>query len=97
MSTPIPDASLCPQGCYWTCEHRAPLADSVVLPLGTPMPVHDEEGRPLRRCRECGGSYYSAEAHTGEHGRMRTLGLLPERYPTQWPVVIPRRDGQNVS
>jgi hypothetical protein len=84
-----PDASLCPYGCYWECEHR-PRPDSARL-----WPVHDDEGRPLRRCRECGGAFYSALLHAREHERMRMLGLLPERYPRQWPSI--RRDGEAVA
>lgn len=54
------------------------------------MPVHDDQGQPLRRCRICGGTFYSLLVHAREHERLRTLGLMPERYPKQWPVVLPR-------
>ena len=54
------------------------------------MPVHDDQGQPLRRCQTCGGTFYSLLAHASEHERLRTLGLMPERYPKQWPVVLPR-------
>lgn len=88
---------LCPEGCYWPCEHRAAPSDAPLLSSTTPsydpavpMPVHDDEGRPLRRCRACGGSYYSLVGHAREHERLRALGLLPERYPRTWPTVAPR-------
>ena len=82
-------ASLCPQGCYWPCEHRgAPQLE--VSAAASPMPVHDEQGQPLQRCQVCGGTFYSLISHAREHERLRTLGLMPERYPKQWPVVLPR-------
>ena len=83
-------ASLCPQGCYWPCEHRGALQHDARPTTAAPMPVHDDQGQPLRRCRTCGGTFYSLLVHAREHERLRTLGVMPERYPKQWPVVLPR-------
>jgi hypothetical protein len=76
---------LCPHGCYWDCEHRAAASlpfddgDRAVL-----RPVHDEAGRELRRCRECGEFFYSTVEHAREHERMRQLGWLPDQPPAGW-------------
>ena len=71
----------CPYGCYWECEHRAPGLDPERARL---RPVDDEEGRPLKRCRECGDFFSDVVAHSREHTRMRQLGWLPERPPAGW-------------
>lgn len=79
---PAGGPSLCRFGCYWDCEHRGGadgegLRASVAS--GTPMPVHDDSGRELRRCRDCGGMFYGLMDHAREHERLRQLGLLPPR------------------
>jgi hypothetical protein len=70
---------LCPQGCYWECEHRPPSRERAAL-----MSVHDTQGRALARCRECGDMFYDPVAHGREHIRMRQLGWLPERPGGLW-------------
>ncbi len=85
---------LCAHGCYWPCEHRAPAEvtrpETPSKAFRQAMPVHDEHGRPLQRCRICGGGFYAAADHEREHERMRVLGQLPERYPRNWPAVLPK-------
>jgi len=69
---------LCRYGCYWECEHRAPEAveaDGLAM-AGALLPVHDDEGRALGRCRDCGGMFYALMDHAREHERLRQLGLL---------------------
>ncbi len=78
---PAPD--LCPFGCYWVCEHRPAEGDERA---GVLHPVHDEAGRALNRCRECGDFFYSVLDHSREHARKRQLGWLPEHLPDAWPT-----------
>jgi hypothetical protein len=75
---------LCPLGCYWECEHRAPSSDERA---GELHPVHDEAGRPLSRCRECGDFFYDVMEHSREHARKRQLGWLPDGLPAEWPSM----------
>jgi len=75
-------ANLCPFGCYWACEHRPAQGEEGA---GTLHPVHDEAGRALNRCRECGDFFYSVMDHSREHARKRQLGWLPEHLPDAWP------------
>lgn len=84
----MPGPDLCPHGCYWECEHRAPDTAEAAL-----RPVHDEAGRALQRCRECGNFFYSAVAHAREHQEMRMLGWLPEAPPAGWPSLRVAVDG----
>jgi len=65
-------AGLCAFGCYWECEHRSPNPAAAAL-----QPVYDDQGRELRRCRECGDLFYSSVMHAREHERLRQLA--PER------------------
>ena len=69
---------LCIHGCYWDCEHR-PSAEQERL-----RPALDDDGHPLRRCRECRDFFHDAVEHGREHERKRQLGWLPERYPAGW-------------
>lgn len=48
-------------------------------------PVHDDHGRALNRCRECGDFFYGVLEHSREHARKRQLGWLPERPLEGWP------------
>jgi len=77
---------LCPFGCYWECEHRPTEGDANARALHA---VHDESGRALNRCRECGDFFYSVMEHSREHARKRQLGWLPEELPDRWPSSTP--------
>lgn len=71
-------ADLCRHGCYWDCEHRPSEAriDDASRASGALLPVHDDDGRALGRCRDCGGMFYAPLEHAREHERLRQLGLL---------------------
>jgi hypothetical protein len=71
-------ADLCRYGCYWDCEHRALAShpgDALAV-AGALLPVHDDDGRTLGRCRDCGGMFYTLMDHAREHERLRQLGSL---------------------
>ena len=85
-----PGSDLCLLDCYWECEHRA--ASSPGIAASPLQPVHDESGRALNRCRECGDLFYSVMDHSRDHARKRQMGWLPERLPDTWPTSpSPRR------
>lgn len=84
---------LCPQGCYWECEHRAPSSvpsrdegTSAAVAPGTGLfPVEDTKGRPLQRCRDCGDFFYSIIEHARDHEQLRQLGMIPDDpLPQPW-------------
>jgi hypothetical protein len=89
---PAGEPSLCRFGCYWECEHRVAAegdglrASVASVAASTPMPVHDDSGRELRRCRDCGGMFYGLMDHAREHERLRQLGLLPPPLAPEFSV-----------
>ena len=77
-------SDLCRYGCYWECEHRSRASEEGASVL---HPVHDEAGRALNRCRECGDFFYDVMEHSREHARKRQLGWLPDHLPADWPSM----------